>query len=110
MVSAALFLHPFFINRTGPELFPKDHPAVPDPEEKTMTTITTISRPKRRRLGIPALSGLYSALASMLANMEWRLERRRSRVALLALSDEQLKDVALSRADAYREINRRLWD
>ena len=39
-----------------------------------------------------------------------RLERRRSRRALLEMSDEQLKDIGLSRADAYREAHRRLWN
>ena len=75
-----------------------------------MTTIKTIRPPKRRHHGLQSLSALYFSAISMLERLDWQLEKRRSRVALLALSDEQLKDVALSRADAYREINRRLWD
>jgi uncharacterized protein YjiS (DUF1127 family) len=34
------------------------------------------------------------------------LERRRTRLALLDLTDEQLNDIGLSRADAYREADR----
>ncbi|WP_308462332.1 DUF1127 domain-containing protein [Mesorhizobium sp. INR15] len=39
-----------------------------------------------------------------------QLERRRSRRALLEMSDEQLKDIGLSRGEAYSESVRRLWD
>ena len=35
--------------------------------------------------------------------------RRRSRLALLALTDDQLKDIGISRADAYREGIRNVW-
>jgi uncharacterized protein YjiS (DUF1127 family) len=38
------------------------------------------------------------------------LEKRRGRRALLALNDEQLKDIGLSRAEAYREGVRPFWD
>ncbi|PLP61213.1 hypothetical protein CYK37_02730 [Mesorhizobium loti] len=31
------------------------------------------------------------------------LERRRSRMALLEMTDEQLKDIGISRADAHQE-------
>ncbi len=34
----------------------------------------------------------------------------RERRALLALSDYDLKDIGLSRADAHREASRSLWD
>jgi len=34
----------------------------------------------------------------------------RERRALLALSDHALKDIGLSRADAYREASRPIWD
>lgn len=48
----------------------------------------------------------------------WHLVRRLSlayrvyqeRRALLALSDRSLKDIGLSRADAYREANRPWWE
>ena len=38
------------------------------------------------------------------------LERRRSRMALLEMSDAQLKDIGISRADAYREGHIPLWN
>ena len=42
--------------------------------------------------------------------IEERLERSRSRRALQELSDHQLKDIGLSRADAFKEGTRRFWD
>jgi uncharacterized protein YjiS (DUF1127 family) len=35
------------------------------------------------------------------------MEKRRSRLALLEMTDEQLKDIGLSRGDAYSEFRRR---
>lgn len=45
-----------------------------------------------------------------LARIERMLERRRSRFALLEMTDAQLKDIGLSRADAEGEARRPLWD
>lgn len=53
---------------------------------------------------------VLSWLARAVAWLELRMEKRRSRRALLELNDEQLKDVGLSRADAYREGIRPFWD
>jgi uncharacterized protein YjiS (DUF1127 family) len=39
-----------------------------------------------------------------------QLERRRSRLALLEMTDEQLKDIGLSRGEAHGEYMRHLWD
>ena len=39
-----------------------------------------------------------------------QMERRRSRRALLEMTDDQLKDIGLSRGEAYSEFTRRLWD
>jgi uncharacterized protein YjiS (DUF1127 family) len=44
------------------------------------------------------------------ARLEQRLERRRTRMALLEMDDAQLNDIAVSRADARREAKRRFWD
>ncbi len=38
------------------------------------------------------------------------LEKRRSRLALLEMTDEQLKDIGLSRGEAHSEYMRHLWD
>lgn len=53
---------------------------------------------------------LLIVLTSMLAWLEERLDRRRSRQALLELTDDQLKDIGISRADAYREGIRSFLD
>lgn len=42
--------------------------------------------------------------------LELCLERRRSRMALLELTDEQLADIGISRSDAYREGIRSFTD
>jgi len=49
-------------------------------------------------------------LQAVLARIEKMAERRRTRRALMALNDAQLKDIGLSRADAYREGIRPFWD
>jgi uncharacterized protein YjiS (DUF1127 family) len=49
------------------------------------------------------------SLTTVLSWLEARLERRRSRRQLLEMTDEQLKDIGLSRTDAYREANRGMW-
>jgi|GEM_PF-1029355 uncharacterized protein YjiS (DUF1127 family) len=54
-----------------------------------------------------------NSVAVMIAGVSWlerQLERRRSRIALMELSDELLKDIGLSRADAHREAARPFWD
>ncbi|MER8898109.1 DUF1127 domain-containing protein [Mesorhizobium sp. M0676] len=38
------------------------------------------------------------------------IERRRGRLALLEMTDEQLRDIGVSRDDAHREGIRRFWD
>lgn len=49
------------------------------------------------------------SLTSILAWVGNRFERRRGRLALLEMSDEQLKDIGVSRGDAYREAHRPMW-
>ena len=54
-----------------------------------------------------------SLRAQCIAAANWigrQLERRRSRLALLEMTDEQLKDIGLSRGEAHCEYMRRLWD
>jgi len=51
--------------------------------------------------------------AQFIATAGWigrQMERRRSRRALLEMTDDQLKDIGLSRGEAYSEFTRRLWD
>jgi len=47
--------------------------------------------------------------ADFVAWMMDAAEKRRSRDALTQLSDEQLRDIGLTRADAWREGNRSFW-
>ena len=70
-----------------------------------MNTNDTISSWPVRRL--PSLGSLPLIAIGLLDRM---LERRRSRMALLELNDDQLKDIGLSRADAWREGVRPFWD
>lgn len=55
----------------------------------------------------PRISRLITTLAERLGSM---LEKRRSRLALLELTEDQLKDIGLSQADAYREGVRPFWN
>jgi uncharacterized protein YjiS (DUF1127 family) len=53
---------------------------------------------------------LRSLHAQCIAVARWlarQMEKRRSRLALLEMSDDQLKDIGLSRGDAYSEFRRR---
>lgn len=53
---------------------------------------------------------LLARFAALLSGLERRLEKRRSRRMLLELNDSQLKDIGVTRADAYREGIRSLFD
>jgi uncharacterized protein YjiS (DUF1127 family) len=53
---------------------------------------------------------LVLVLGSMAGQLDRMLERRRGRLALLEMTDEQLKDIGVSRCDAHREGIRSLWD
>jgi uncharacterized protein YjiS (DUF1127 family) len=50
-----------------------------------------------------------STLLRVVAMIEMAVERRRSRMALMELSDAQLKDIGISRSEAFREANRPFW-
>ncbi|TPK96970.1 DUF1127 domain-containing protein [Mesorhizobium sp. B2-4-12] len=54
--------------------------------------------------------GSLFGAASILALLKRQSGRRRSRMALLEISVDQLKDIGLSRSDAVREARRRFWD
>lgn len=49
------------------------------------------------------------ARPGLLAMLETWAERRRQRRALLDLNEQMLKDIGLSRADAYREGLKPFW-
>lgn len=50
-----------------------------------------------------------SMLLRFVSMIEDALERRRSRLALMELTEDQLKDIGVSRCEAYREANRPFW-
>ena len=83
---------------------------------KTMDTIETIRhagielvgpRPSGRRGFVGRLVHVVRSLARWIDAL---IERRRSRLALLEMTDEQLKDIGVSRGDAHREGIRPFWD
>jgi uncharacterized protein YjiS (DUF1127 family) len=49
-------------------------------------------------------------LSDLVLVLQAMAEKSRSRRALSALSDDQLKDIGLSRSDAFREGQRPFWD
>ena len=64
-------------------------------------------RPSGRR---GFVSRLVHVLRSFAKWIDGLLDRRRSRLALLEMTDEQLKDIGVSRCDADREGLRPFWD
>ncbi|WP_136618788.1 MULTISPECIES: DUF1127 domain-containing protein [Mesorhizobium] len=83
-----------------------------------MNTIATIrhsraeltgqsTRPSDRSGFVSRLVRLVRSLARWIDSL---LERRRSRLALLEMTDDQLKDIGISRCDAHREGIRPFWD
>ena len=78
-----------------------------------MATIDTIRSDIRSEGRAERDGGAVALLRRLGAAIGWlddRFEKRRSRHALLELSDYQLKDIGLSRADAFNEARRRFWD
>ncbi len=53
---------------------------------------------------------LLARIAALFSGLERLLEKRRSRRMLLELNDSQLKDIGVTRADAYREGIRSFLD
>ncbi|MEQ1944250.1 DUF1127 domain-containing protein [Mesorhizobium sp. VNQ89] len=51
-----------------------------------------------------------SLLLRLISMIEMAVQRRRSRIALMELSDDMLKDIGVSRSEAFRESNRPFWD
>ncbi|MEI9402942.1 DUF1127 domain-containing protein [Mesorhizobium sp. Cs1330R2N1] len=49
-------------------------------------------------------------LRSIARQIDCMLERRRGRLALMEMTDDQLKDIGISRCDAHREGIRAFWE
>ena len=76
-----------------------------------MTTIDTRYRmAEGHAFEVSTSKAKISLAVSALSWLHNILDRRRSRLALLEMSDEQLKDIGISRADAYREAHIPLWN
>ncbi|MER8373765.1 DUF1127 domain-containing protein [Mesorhizobium sp. M1409] len=83
-----------------------------------MNTIATIRHSRAESSGQSArpsgqsgfVSRLVRVVRSLAKSIDHLLERRRSRLALLEMTDDQLKDIGVSRCDAHRESIRPFWD
>ncbi|RWB09181.1 MAG: DUF1127 domain-containing protein [Mesorhizobium sp.] len=64
-------------------------------------------RPSAQRGFVSRLVRMLRSLARWIDNL---LDRRRSRLALLEMTDDQLKDIGVTRCDAHREGIRPFWD
>jgi uncharacterized protein YjiS (DUF1127 family) len=56
------------------------------------------------------VSRLVFVLRSVAKQIDLMLERRRGRLALMEMTDDQLKDIGISRCDAHREGIRAFWE
>ncbi|TIL43043.1 DUF1127 domain-containing protein [Mesorhizobium sp.] len=65
------------------------------------------ARPSGRQGHVRRLVRMVNSLANRIGNL---LDRRRSRLVLLEMTDDQLRDIGISRADAHREGLRPFWD
>jgi uncharacterized protein YjiS (DUF1127 family) len=72
----------------------------------TMSASQTVRHPAARLVTYRGANGLAWLRRRLAIAFAVARERR----ALLELSDDALKDVGLSRADAYREGTRSFWD
>lgn len=81
-----------------------------------MMTIDTMPKDKvsaivvLRRWRREYLYRLGTALWRVVREITFRTERQRSRRLLLEMTDEQLKDIGVSRADATKEARRSILD
>lgn len=65
------------------------------------------TRPSAQRGFVSRLVRVLRSLARWIDNL---LDRRRSRLPLLEMTDDQLKDIGVTRCDAHREGIRPFWD
>ncbi|TIW91072.1 MAG: DUF1127 domain-containing protein [Mesorhizobium sp.] len=65
------------------------------------------TRPSGQRGFVSRLVRVVRSLARWIDHL---LDRRRSRLVLLEMTDDRLKDIGVSRCDAHREGIRPFWD
>ena len=56
------------------------------------------------------VSKMIGAVNAFGQNFDEALARRQSRRTLMSLTDHELKDIGISRYDAFREANRPFWE
>jgi uncharacterized protein YjiS (DUF1127 family) len=72
---------------------------------------TTAELPGARLSGRQGYVRRLVRMVRSLANrIDGLLDRRRSRLALLEMTDDQLRDIGISRSGAHREGLRPFWD
>jgi uncharacterized protein YjiS (DUF1127 family) len=80
----------------------------------TIETIRYTGPAPRVWMHSPIRGGFVNRLVlmfgSIASQLDWMLERRRGRLALLEMTDEQLKDIGVSRCDAHREGIKPIWE
>ncbi|MHB9477493.1 DUF1127 domain-containing protein [Mesorhizobium sp. W016] len=79
-----------------------------------MDTIETIRCAGIELVGPSSRRGFVGRIVHVVRSLarwiEALIERRRGRLALLEMTDEQLRDIGVSRDDAHREGIRQIWD
>ncbi|GLS33168.1 Uncharacterized conserved protein YjiS, DUF1127 family [Mesorhizobium albiziae] len=77
-----------------------------------MSSIEAINSSARRGVSsTPDLkTSFFATVRAAFGRLERQIEKRNSRRLLLELTEHQLKDIGISRADADGEAARRFWD
>lgn len=81
-----------------------------------MSAMDTIDRSNERYVRSMEMDGgrrkvgFFASIARGLVRLGNLFEKRRSRRMLFDLTDTQLKDIGITRADAHGEATRRFWD
>jgi uncharacterized protein YjiS (DUF1127 family) len=57
----------------------------------------------------PASQGLFKGVGAMVAAIAKRWQDRRGAARLFGASDDELKDMGVTRGDVYREATKPLW-
>ena len=64
----------------------------------------------RTQVRVGFVNRVVFVLGSIAREFDRMLERRRGRLALLEMTDEQLKDIGVSRCDAHHEGIKPFWE
>jgi uncharacterized protein YjiS (DUF1127 family) len=81
-----------------------------NPQQQRMFEMVSTSDCVYHPVARVATDRANSGMAALVRRLTMALVIARERRALMALSDDALKDIGLSRADAYHEGTRSFWD